>query len=140
MNIGFTGSRHGMTEHQKNMLEAAFENNFDEGLDEFHHGDCEGADEYAHEIAKFYFEHIVVHPSINPMYRAYTISDITPLYDKMYKLCPEKPYLDRNHDIVDAVDLLIAAPETKKEHLRSGTWATIRNARKKGIAVFILEP
>lgn len=44
----------------------------------------------------------------------------------------EKPFIKRNHDIVDACDVLIACPETNKEVQRSGTGATIRYARKQG--------
>ncbi len=46
--------------------------------------------------------------------------------------------LDRNRDIVAAVSILIAAPETDIEEQRSGTWATVRYARKKGIPVVIV--
>ena len=50
----------------------------------------------------------------------------------------EKRYLERNRDIVDACDILIACPRTLKEELRSGTWATVRYARKVGKPVAIL--
>jgi len=46
------------------------------------------------------------------------------------KLCEAKPYLDRNQDIVDGADILIAAPNEDKEIVRSGTWSTVRYARK----------
>jgi hypothetical protein len=46
--------------------------------------------------------------------------------------------LDRNREIVAAVSVLIAAPLTDKEEQRSGTWATVRAARKKGIPVVML--
>jgi predicted Rossmann fold nucleotide-binding protein DprA/Smf involved in DNA uptake len=48
--------------------------------------------------------------------------------------------LERNKDIVSESDFLIAAPDSKKERLRSGTWATVRHARKLGKRVMILEP
>ena len=48
------------------------------------------------------------------------------------------PPLVRNARIVQAADLLIAAPEQDIEQLRSGTWATVRAARKKGIPVIML--
>jgi hypothetical protein len=46
-------------------------------------------------------------------------------------------YLARNDKLVELADRLIAFPKTSKEVLRSGTWATIRRARKKGIPVDI---
>src|SRR5690606_27684726 len=39
-----------------------------------------------------------------------------------------KPYLERNRDIVDATEVLIACPKGF-ETVRSGTWSTVRYAR-----------
>jgi predicted Rossmann fold nucleotide-binding protein DprA/Smf involved in DNA uptake len=52
---------------------------------------------------------------------------------------PKAP-LDRNRDIVDAAAVLIAAPKEMTETLRSGTWATVRYARKQGKQVWIVWP
>src|SRR5262245_41796084 len=41
-------------------------------------------------------------------------------------------YLVRNRDIVEETDLLIAAPANAVEHLQSGTWCTVRYARRSG--------
>jgi hypothetical protein len=46
-------------------------------------------------------------------------------------------YMARNDALVDAADELWAFPESSTEAIRSGTWATIRRARKKGIPVYI---
>jgi hypothetical protein len=35
-------------------------------------------------------------------------------------------YMDRNEAIAEFAHQLIAFPHTKREHLRSGTWATVR--------------
>ena len=51
-----------------------------------------------------------------------------------------KGYLDRNHDIVDAADVLIAAPSGTTEKRRSGTWATVRYARKLGRTICVVLP
>jgi len=51
-----------------------------------------------------------------------------------------KPYLERNHNIVDESELLIACPKSKEEELRSGTWATVRYARKKGVRIILIYP
>lgn len=44
-------------------------------------------------------------------------------------------YLKRDDALVEGADLLLAFPDSDKEVLRSGTWATIRRARKRGIEV-----
>jgi predicted Rossmann fold nucleotide-binding protein DprA/Smf involved in DNA uptake len=49
------------------------------------------------------------------------------------------PYLERNHAIVNESDFLIAAPDGP-ETLRSGTWATVRYARKVGKRVLVIMP
>ena len=41
------------------------------------------------------------------------------------------PYLERNKNIVNAVDFIIAAPDGP-EKVRSGTWSTVRYAKKVG--------
>lgn len=46
-------------------------------------------------------------------------------------------YMLRNDELVAQADLLLAFPETQVEQLRSGTWATIRRARKAGVPVQI---
>jgi hypothetical protein len=145
MKVGFTGTREGMTQEQTVAFIVFVEERLPEDLphmlEEFHHGDCVGADEQAHQIAKFYFKKIVVHPPIDPKYRAYTVSELQAWWNfNQYEIRDEDDYLVRNYDIVDETDILIAAPKTKEEELRSGTWATIRYARKQGKPVFILEP
>ena len=44
-------------------------------------------------------------------------------------------YMARNERMVLYADCLIAFPETITEQLRSGTWATIRRARRAGLNV-----
>lgn len=44
-------------------------------------------------------------------------------------------HLKRDDRIVYHSDVLVAFPKTRNEVMRSGTWATIRRARKKGIPV-----
>lgn len=72
-----------------------------------------------------------IHPPINPAKRAWCTGDFT---------YPEKDYLDRNRDIVNCTDILITCPSGYTEKLRSGTWATIRYARKIGKTVVIIFP
>ena len=124
--IGFTGTRQGMTLRQQEELKALLP-----GGCHFHHGDCIGADAQAHKIAREKNCYIVAHPSNRSRQRAYCVCN--------EHLLP-KPPLTRNRAIVEAVDGLIGAPATSHEVLRSGTWATIRYARKVGKPIHILEP
>jgi len=132
MIIGFTGTKNGMTPQQR----ASFLNMLDV-IDEFHHGDCIGADEEASILAAgINIEKIVTHPPENPKARAYF-----PLRKYHFDTCLEpKPYLVRNHAIVDACELLLAAPSGRTMVLRSGTWATVRYAIKVGKPYTILYP
>ena len=49
----------------------------------------------------------------------------------------EGGYMRRNDRLVEACTRLVALPRTSREELRSGTWATIRRARKAGVPVDI---
>ena len=58
-------------------------------------------------------------------------------YEYMY---PQQEYLNRNHNIVDASEILIACPAQTEEVIRSGTWATIRYARKNNKIIRFIGP
>lgn len=45
-------------------------------------------------------------------------------------------YMIRNDKTIELSEVLLAFPETNKEELRSGTWATIRRARKREMPVY----
>jgi len=126
--IGFTGTRKGMTDDQKEAFKAFLEAHKPE---EFHHGDCVGADADAHKIAKKLKIKIVIHPPEDGKHRAFC---------KGGKILKPKPYLERNHDIVGVCSVLIACPKQKREIRRSGTWATVRYARKMNKALSIMFP
>jgi hypothetical protein len=131
--IGFTGNRYGLRPDQKIQIEAL--------LDKYNHitvshGDCVGSDTDFHQLCISYkYTHpektITVHiyPPDNPRLRGFNKGDV---------VMPEKPYLDRNMDIIKNSDLLIACPVDKnKEEQRSGTWSTIRQARKLKLTTYI---
>lgn len=126
--LGFTGTRQGLTDAQA-IVFADFVQTM--RPDEFHHGDCIGADAQAHKLVRIYSPttKIVIHPPIDPKHRAWCIAE-------EYK--DPKPYLDRNHDIVDVCTTLVATPATENEQLRSGTWATVRYARRNGSPEIVL--
>lgn len=129
MRIGITGTSSDMTPAQRAALEAILR---ELGATELHHGDCVGADADAHAVAVGLGITVVVHPPEDARKRAYC---------QATRVEPPKPYLDRNRAIVDATTVLVATPwEQTGEHLRSGAWATVRYARRRGRRVVIVRP
>lgn len=95
-----------------------------------HHGGCVGADYRFHQIAEELAELVIVHPPIN---QRHAVAEDTLVLgiDSMVSIRKRKEYIERNHDIVNESSMLIAVPKrVDMEELRSGTWATIRYARK----------
>lgn len=110
MIVSFTGTRQGMSTAQKRQLQYVLY-----GLrtvTQFHHGAAEGADREAAAFAATALK-VVAHPA------------------------GDDP-LARNRELVNICDVLIAAPRTDEEELRSGTWATIRYARAVGKPIIML--
>jgi hypothetical protein len=136
--IGFTGTRSGLTRDQFNSL---FSLLTEKGVEEFHHGDCIGADARVHHLIVDHFPDckIIIHPPKDSKYRAFCW-DEKKAHLKLCDLRPEKDYLERNQDIVDECDILIATPKEVKEVLRSGTWSTVRYASKVGKSSIIVYP
>lgn len=131
--LGFTGTRKGMTERQRQCLAYLLR---DLRILELHHGDCVGADAQADEAARHVALMRVVHPPTDQKARAFcNVAD-----DNRCTTRERRPYLERNRDIVDETDVLIAAPKGMREEPRSGTWATVRYARKLGKRIVILYP
>lgn len=129
MKIGFTGTRHGLTEPQWTALwHLLGELN---GGFEFHHGDCVGADAAAAAMARQRGYHVAAHPPTDWRLRA-----VTPSHE--YR--EAKPFLERNRDIVDETELLIGCPAEPTEQRRGGTWHTIRYARRLGRRVVVINP
>lgn len=131
MKLGFTGTQHGMTSQQRIELRRFVLAG--ESIVEAHHGDCIGSDCSFHRLFRWAYPRakVVIHPPDNDKKRAYCEGDVT---------LPTKPYLVRNHDIVDSVDYIVATPSTLTEVRRSGTWATIRYARLKKKPITIIFP
>ena len=133
--VGFTGTRKGMTAAQLATLKALLLNVFvvssrSRGSVELHHGDCLGADESAYLAAKALGYRTVAHPPTSSALRAFTRSDV---------VLPKKPYLTRNLAIVKASHRLVACPDGD-EVQRSGTWQTVRAARREGVAITVIYP
>ena len=155
MIVGFTGTQAGMTDSQiialkrilikssafkfiqNEKINLIFENLIIDFSSErivtgFHHGDCIGADEQAHNIAIEAGIPVYVHPPINSSKRAYCQE-----YTRRYFAYE---YLIRNRHIVDSCEMMLAFPKESNEQLRSGTWATIRYARKVKKPMLIVSP
>ncbi len=145
MKIGFTGTRHGMTGAQSQKF-YEWLNSLEEKEHVLHHGCCIGADVEAHNLFVEFLKRrkdrsgrVVVHPPTNKSaMAAITEATITGKIGVMWHV--PRPYLQRNHDIVDACSILIATPGGTSEVLRSGTWATIRYAKKCRKETIIIWP
>lgn len=150
MILGFTGSQSGMTSFQRETFASILSIH---KVTELHHGDCIGSDEQAHKIA--YDEGITIfsiHPPSNHNKRAFCFDDqqltkfnhILTEYkeydDARVRWYPVKSYLERNKEIVDAVEIMVATPKEYQHTLRSGTWQTIRYGWQVKKHIIIIPP
>lgn len=138
MKIGITGSRTGLTAKQFATLDKLLSKMLRKyDVTECHHGDCFGVDftfnQYIYANSK---ATIVVHPPTIDKQRAFCAKD----EDERFVVEKCKPYLDRNKDIVNSSDIMIGCPDTPIEKSRSGTWSTIRYARKQQTILFVVLP
>lgn len=131
LHIGVTGSRFGMSKHQKITFKKFINEKTAPEIAALHHGDCVGADAECHDIAVKLNICTHSHPPIRDQYRAYKGSD---------KIYAPREYLARDRDIVDMSKVLFAFPNSEYESPRSGTWYTVRYARKKQILVVMVLP
>lgn len=128
MDVGFTGSRLGMTIGQVMALAGLLR---ETKAATFHHGCAIGADAQAHRAA----EQIVglqihLHRPIEPFQMEPGLTGVE---------WQPKPFLKRNRLLVRSVRLLIGAPHGPDEH-RSGTWSTLRYAKRIGRPIAVLSP
>lgn len=133
--VGFTGTRSGMSHAQRLAVLDALH-----GLIQIHglanvkviHGDCIGADEH--------FDFIAAQLGIQREIYPCTIEHMRAHCEREGAVCLRLPIapLKRNEEIVKAVDIMFATPYSPVEEQRSGTWFTIRYARKmnKPLTIF----
>lgn len=126
--LAFTGTQRGMTPVQRTRWRNVVAGMLPEV---FHHGDCIGADAQAHDDIRPAGPFVHVHPCTINGKRAWCSGD---------RMSIPLPPLDRNRVMVDDSEALIACPGSMVEELRSGTWATIRYARKMRKPVHIIWP
>lgn len=136
LDVGFTGTRRGMTDwqyHKVDQILGILADKYSATHELWaHHGDCTnpkegelGADEQFHELAMKHLYLIHIHPPSNNKLRAHRDGDYRE---------PPKSYKIRNADIVRDSALLIATPhrhEKDGSQIYSGTWATVRIARRR---------
>lgn len=103
------------------------------GLPWLLHGDCLGGDAETHYIAlRFRATQIWIFPPSDPKQRAYCRG--------YHRIEDPAPFLVRNHRMVDAAEALMAFPKGFAEEWRSGTWATIRYAKRRKRPLVIVYP
>lgn len=127
--IGVTGTRLGLSKFQLLWLEKFLTYNKSKVL---HHGDCVGVDtQVAIQFAKV-DAYIIAHPgNIKNMQANCVVNDL---------IMPWSDTLVRNRFIVNHSSLLLAFPATTHQIAHSGTWSTIRYAKKQSKPVLIISP
>ena len=131
--IGFTGTRKGMSDHQKKAVQKImkwYENKH--SINYVVHGGCIGADIDFHTIFEKHHRHVRPgYSSVNPANLSHR--GAFPNADIIYL---PKPYLVRNKEIVNDCDILIACPFDDIQ--KGGTWSTIKYAKSMGKPVNII--
>lgn len=131
MKIGFIGTRNGMSESQIKSFESFISSLQNKSI-EFHHGDCIGSDETSHKIVESLKTKkeikIIGHLPKYKKYRAFCKFDM--------EFMP-KDYAERNKNIINYTDILIAVPD-RTEEFNSGTWRSIRYAKSQNKIVYII--
>lgn len=133
-----SGTRAGMTAEQKDL----FVGLLDEKSAEMQllHGDCIGADAECHRLARDVGGRelaIHIYPPKNERQRAWCdVGDAGELV-----VHEAGDFLKRDFKMVKAADMVLAFPSGHKELKRgSGTWAVIREARRKRVALIVVYP
>ena len=131
--IAMTGTSKGhlLTEHQCHQFKEHLQTLWTQGFIHFRHGDCVGADALGHQYASEVGYSIIIHPPNKSRLRAFCQS---------HNILPEQEYRERNQAMVNGCDLLLALPNRNKEVNRSGTWMTVRMARRANLPIVIFYP
>lgn len=132
--IGFTGTRKGMTDSQRDAVKRLIQRFIERyvshtclGL----HGDCIGADVDFHDICRGFGLGVIKRPS--------TWSATVAGTDAQQVDEPKRPFT-RNRDIVHEATCLIGCPPNFEQFRGSGTWYTIGYARQCDKPIFVVLP
>jgi len=132
LKVGFTGTQNGLSSEQRSALLVTLLDLT--GRIEAHHGMCAGADHEFHDIIRDNYppdnRFIVGHPPRDK--KNYVACEVDDTRDA-------KRYDDRNRDIVNESQILVACPKSA-ELTRSGTWSTVRYARSMAKTIKIILP
>lgn len=133
MIVGFTGTRQGPTPAQHKAVDRFLIAMFrDHGARVLVHGGAVHSDTFAHEVVRPLGE-IWVFPAIEG---GLLSSAVREPFNGI--IAEPIPALDRNDIIAGLADGLLAVPYSDTEDERSGTWATVRRARKRGCPVYVV--
>lgn len=136
MKVGFTGTRNTLSGLQEMSLLRVVSQ---VEADEWHHGDCIGADASFHRAVSDSTSPTIVHPPDKSDLRAGCVPVIG-------KILPAKGYFARNRDIVESTEILIACPPCKPLPVDAdgnpsgGTHYTVAYAIKRRKLVLIIWP
>ncbi len=132
LDVGFSGSRHGMTHEQ---LAHYYQILNTTPIRTLHQGCCTGADRQAYMGAYYLRKQITIHswPPTKPDWEAHDWPQYT---DIMHA---HLDYHDRDREIVHNSGLLIATPKSLKDK-SGGTWYTISYAQAQEVPVLLIKP
>jgi len=134
--VGFTGTQHGMTPAQSVAVASfltTWRDDFRDAQQELHflYGMCVGADDQAAMIAGNLGFTLHGYPGDNPSKYGHVVPH--------FRHAPMEN-LRRNAVIVSQCSALLATPRETAMIRRSGTWATVRAARKAAVPVWLIWP
>lgn len=123
MIVAFTGTRFALTLKQTRALKSLLDQLGLNEQDTVLHGCCTGADTEFHKMCREKKVRIIGYP-------AYTEQE------KLADECDSRHGISydplvRNRQMVNGADLVIGAPNTMKDQIRSGTWMTLRHCKKR---------
>jgi hypothetical protein len=130
MIIGFTGSAAKITKEQRELIKKILTSLKPA---EAHHGGCIGADNGFHEICLKLKIKLVVHPGTDGYGRMPLRADLIGNFTRLNPI----EHLSRNKKIIDCSDIVLAIPDGP-ETRKSGTWSTVRYAKKSGKKLIII--
>lgn len=129
--FGVTGTREGIISHQHRWLLPVMRKFKDQGFILQHNGDCIHADYWMAWAWRRVQGLVELHPPLKKDGRAWFKGD--------FEHDPQD-YGVRDQYIVDRSEMMVVMPRDMHEITRSGTWMTVRMARRKGIPRLIVWP
>jgi len=134
MMLSFTGTHRALTDLQKITVT--------EFVEQFNplcvtHGGCIGADDFFDQWCADLGIHRTIYPS---NIRGKSLPKNELLRRGPCTIHEPRPPLIRNEIIVKSGEFLLACPSENYEVLRSGTWSTVRIARRLGVKYTVINP